>query len=60
MDGQILVTDDLTGMFLDFKPRFAKRYAELGAGLADAARRYADEVRAGEFPGPEHTFKSKS
>ena len=60
VDGQILVTDDLMGMFAEFTPRFVKRYAELGVAFADAARRYAEEVRAGAFPGPEHMFKSKT
>ena len=59
VDGQILVTDDIVGMFADFTPRFVKRYAELGNGLAQAAGLYADEVRSGRFPGPEHTFKRK-
>lgn len=59
VDGQILVTDDIMGTFAGFTPRFVKRYAELGAAFADAARRYAEEVRAGAFPGPEHTFKPK-
>ena len=60
VDGQILVTDDIVGMFVDFTPKFVKRYADLGAALADAARRYAEDVRTGAFPAPEHTFKSKT
>jgi len=55
-DGQILVTDDLLGLFGSFTPRFVKRYAELGATVSAAAERYAQEVRAREFPGPEHCF----
>ncbi len=55
-DGQILVTEDLVGLFTDFKPRFVKRYAELGKQIHDAAQSYAAEVRSGEFPGPEHCF----
>ena len=55
-DGQILVTEDLVGLFSDFKPKFVKRYAELGAGIAEAAKTYAEEVRARHFPGPEHCF----
>ena len=38
-----------------FTPRFVKRYAELGDGLAGAVRDYAADVRARRFPGPEHT-----
>lgn len=55
-DGQILVTEDLVGLFSDFKPKFVKRYAELGAGIAAAGKAYAEEVRARHFPGPEHCF----
>ena len=59
VDGQILVTEDIAGLFVDFKPKFVKRYAELGAGIAEAARAYAEDVRAGRFPGPEHTFAAR-
>ncbi len=55
-DGQILVTEDLVGLFSGFKPRFVKRYAELGQGIADAAKAYAEDVRAGRFPALEHCF----
>lgn len=55
-DGQILVTDDVVGLFSDFTPRFVKRYAEVGATIGQAAADYAAEVRARRFPGPEHTF----
>ena len=59
-DGQILVTEDLVGLFSDFKPRFVKRYAELGQQIAEAAEAYAADVRARRFPGPEHCFGVKS
>lgn len=55
-DGQILVTEDLVGLFSDFKPRFVKRYAELGAGIAVAAKEYADDVRHRRFPTLDHCF----
>jgi 3-methyl-2-oxobutanoate hydroxymethyltransferase len=55
-DGQILVTDDLLGLFTQFKPRFVKRYAELAPLIAAAAEAYAADVRARRFPGPEHCF----
>jgi 3-methyl-2-oxobutanoate hydroxymethyltransferase len=55
-DGQILVTDDLLGLFADFTPRFVKRYAELGEGVSRAVEAYAADVRARRFPGPEHCF----
>ncbi len=58
-DGQVLVTDDLVGLFGDFTPKFVKRYAELGTQLGEAARQYAADVRAGTFPGNEHCFGVK-
>ncbi len=53
-DGQILVTDDLAGLFTAFKPRFVKRYADLAGALETAVTAYADDVRTRRFPGPEH------
>jgi 3-methyl-2-oxobutanoate hydroxymethyltransferase len=55
-DGQVLVVDDMLGLFTDFRPKFAKRYAELGATASDAIAAYAAEVRARSFPGLEHSF----
>jgi 3-methyl-2-oxobutanoate hydroxymethyltransferase len=55
-DGQILVLEDMLGLFTDFRPKFVKRYGELGAEAAQAITAYADEVRARSFPGPEHVF----
>jgi 3-methyl-2-oxobutanoate hydroxymethyltransferase len=55
-DGQVLVIDDMLGLFTDFRPKFVKRYAELGAAAKDAVRAYAQEVRARKFPAPEHEF----
>ena len=55
-DGQILVTDDLLGVFTEFKPRFVKRYAELAPLISAAAEAYAADVRARRFPGKEHCF----
>jgi 3-methyl-2-oxobutanoate hydroxymethyltransferase len=55
-DGQILVTDDLLGVFTEFTPRFVKRYAELAPVIAAAAEAYAADVCARRFPGPEHCF----
>lgn len=55
-DGQVLVVDDMLGMFTDFRPKFVKRYADLG-NLANAAiAQYAADVRARAFPAPEHGF----
>jgi 3-methyl-2-oxobutanoate hydroxymethyltransferase len=55
-DGQVLVTQDMLGLFEDLRPSFVKRYAVLAPLLRDAFSRYRDEVRAGAFPGPEHSF----
>ena len=59
-DGQILVTEDLIGLFPDFTPKFVKRFAELGVQVEEAARAYAVEVRERRFPGPEQLFGLKS
>lgn len=55
-DGQVLVVDDMLGLFTDFRPKFVKRYAELGEMAHSAIAAYAGEVRARVFPGPEHSF----
>lgn len=55
-DGQILVTQDMVGLFADFTPKFVKQYADLGAAMRQAAAEYAGEVRSGAFPGLEHCF----
>ena len=55
-DGQVLVIDDMLGLFTDFRPRFVKRYAELGKTAEAAIADYAAEVRGRLFPGPEHGF----
>ena len=55
-DGQVLVIDDMLGLFTDFRPKFVKRYAELGKAADDAIAAYAAEVRSRAFPMPEHSF----
>lgn len=55
-DGQILVVDDMLGVFTGFRPKFVKRYAELGDAARAAVEAYAEEVRSRRFPGPEHVF----
>lgn len=55
-DGQVLVVDDMLGLFTDFRPKFVKRYAELGKTADEAIAAYAAEVRARQFPGDEHSF----
>jgi len=57
-DGQILVVDDMLGMGAGPTPKFVKRYAELRTAMVDAVKSYAEEVRTGEFPGPDHTYSS--
>ncbi len=56
-DGQVLVSDDMLGLFADFKPKFVKRFADLGPLVSTAAEVYAAEVREGLFPAEEHTFQ---
>jgi len=56
-DGQILVSDDMLGLFNEFKPRFVKHYSELAEVIDKAAEGYATEVKQRIFPGPEHTFQ---
>ena len=58
-DGQILVTEDVLGLFDAFKPRFVRRYAELGDRVTEAVAAYASDVRAGRFPGPENLFQPR-
>lgn len=54
-DGQVLVWTDMAGM-TSWSPRFARRYAELGAALQQAAADYVAEVKDSSFPDPEHSF----
>ena len=58
-DGQVLVTEDILGLFPDFTPKFAKRYRDIGAMVTEAVGEYAAEVRGGTFPGLEHCFGVK-
>jgi 3-methyl-2-oxobutanoate hydroxymethyltransferase len=55
-DGQVLVVDDMLGLFTGFRPKFVKRYAELGQAADAAIAAYAAEVRARVFPAEEHGF----
>jgi 3-methyl-2-oxobutanoate hydroxymethyltransferase len=54
--GQVLVWQDMAGLRGGRQAKFVKQYADVRSVLADAARAYADDVRAGTFPGPDHTF----
>ena len=57
-DGQVLVTDDMLGMF-ERTPRFVKRYDDLAARIGEAVRNYADEVRSRSFPTADQTYQPK-
>ena len=56
-DGQILVYQDMLGMFSDYVPKFVKRFADVGSVMKEAFQAYGDEVRAGRYPAQEHTFQ---
>lgn len=53
-DGQVLVSEDMLGLFTDFTPKFVKQYANLAKVIDTATAEYAREVRSRKFPGPEH------
>lgn len=55
-DGQVLVTHDLLGLFDGFRPRFVRRYADLGPSIRDAASRFVDDVRSATFPSDDESF----
>ena len=55
-DGQVLVNQDMLGMFSDFTPKFVKRFANVGEIMKQAFADYSAEVKAGTFPAPEHTY----
>jgi 3-methyl-2-oxobutanoate hydroxymethyltransferase len=58
-DGQVIVAEDILGIFQDFTPRFVKHFAELGPEITAAVEQYAADVRARRFPGPEHCYGVK-
>lgn len=55
-DGQVLVSYDFLGMYSEVRPKFVKRFAELGQAVVQATEGFVSEVRSGAFPGPEHSF----
>jgi 3-methyl-2-oxobutanoate hydroxymethyltransferase len=57
VDGQILVLPDVLGLNESFRPRFLRRFAELGAEARKGIRAYADAVRDGSYPDADHTFE---
>lgn len=56
-DGQILVYQDMLGMYQDFSPKFVKHFAEIGKTMKEAFDNYSKEVKNSSFPAVEHTFK---
>ena len=56
-DGQILVYQDMLGLFNDYTPKFVKRFANLGEEMTKAFKAYDQEVKAGTFPDESHSFK---
>ena len=55
-DGQVLVNQDMLGMFHDFTPKFVRRFAEVGDVMLEAYRAYDAAVKDGSFPAAEHTY----
>ncbi|MGN0612271.1 MAG: 3-methyl-2-oxobutanoate hydroxymethyltransferase [Porcipelethomonas sp.] len=55
-DGQVLVYQDMLGMFSDFTPKFVKKFADIGGVMTNAVRSYIDEVRSGAFPSEGNCF----
>lgn len=56
-DGQVLVIHDLVGLSFGTPPKFVKRYADIGAEITRAVAAFKEEVEAGTFPGPEHSYE---
>ncbi len=57
VDGQVLVTHDMVGLFDKFVPKFVKQYTQIRRNILEALNEYKEEVRNVTFPGPEHSFK---
>ncbi len=58
-DGQVLVIQDMLGMYPDFTPKFVKKYAEVGEMITKAVKSYHQEIQEGKFPEEKHGFKIK-
>lgn len=56
-DGQVLVFQDMLGMFTDYVPKFVKQFANVGEVMKQAFRDYMDEIQSGAFPAEEHSYK---
>lgn len=57
VDGQVLVTHDMIGLFDKFIPKFVKQYTQIRPTILDALNRFKEDVQSVTFPGPEHSFK---
>jgi 3-methyl-2-oxobutanoate hydroxymethyltransferase len=55
-DGQVLVINDIIGMYGEMKPRFVRQYADVAAEIKKAARQFADDVRSGNYPSDDESF----
>lgn len=55
-DGQVLVYQDMLGMFSDYKPKFVRKFADVGKVMQEAFVLYQEEIQNGNFPAQEHTF----
>jgi 3-methyl-2-oxobutanoate hydroxymethyltransferase len=58
-DGQVLVVSDMLGLFEDFRPKFVRLYAEMAPAIRDAAARFCDDVRNGNFPNKDESYGKK-
>lgn len=56
-DGQVLVSDDMLGLFSEFTPKFVRKYADLASTISSAAEAYARDVRSGAFPADKEIFR---
>ena len=59
-DGQVLVYQDMLGMYSDFTPKFVKKYGDIGKMIKEAFASYIKETQNGSFPAPEHVFKMQT
>ncbi len=56
-DGQVLVVQDMLGMYKDITPKFVKKYAEMGTGIVNAVQSYVEDLNSKQFPEEKHTFQ---